>query len=1058
MKIAYMQLGRARAAANSWPDWLDKEEHPELLYVTNKGEERVTLPARATKVLLPDRQELCSYNAGFRIHVEEVEYSSLVEFFADVRVRANDNARQAILIAEPTKQTRKRPSATIVRRVHDQGDGEGSPLTGDIQTEALIIDIDSGRVPGLDVADPIPAVRAALTKLDPQFAHVGMVVQLTAKQDPYTDEFLRGRVYAELARPIHRRQQQWWQRRMAARAPELKIDTGIMDSARVVYIAPPILVAEKSGEALLSPDAFPANDPLEGRRWFFDGGPGVEPPAELPNVNDIRIMHRAASTGAGSGYAGNFPYLPEGDELSDFDQAEELHPSIIAATFWLVVRGGKPDQVAHDVTNYIRNLATGPLRERLNREPGRLAGIEKEVLDAARGAAEKYTSDRQLVRGVLPWCPRPRELSPEEGVEAVRQIVGDVVSGQRGRVMLAGAAGIGKSYEAAKAVAATRKRVDVYNPTHDLIREQVGVFERAGCTDIAVLSGRKLSECVKAEAIGTVVSDQYPLTTAQLCGGKDAENPCPRFQDCRYIKERIQANPATKTVFRATPYLSHDPSWLEENFETDTGKPELVIVDEDFVGSAVSVLSVRMAELRRAGLLGEVFHYALLMHNQGAPLLDAIETCFHAQRAIWCSSPIPTPLSWEEGRVVTEDTSLDEVVETQWQHLKKQRHLGTASASMDGDELMSAVEKAPGGYAYYELIRGLRRCFLDGHGIWNGADEFNGEAKVIVRRRLARLRRRNQSVLMINATADPLITEALLPNTEFVNICVRRNAYVIQVYDHTFSYKWLSDAPARLQDVGAFIRLHAKFMKPGVGYPKDRLGDMFNTDGLTGVTFGKERGINELEDCDVGFVVSRVQPSATACEEIARGLWPHEELELTGEFIRFPMGYNTRDGRTVGTMGWAHRDRYVNSVLISIREGGLEQMLDRFRLIHNPDPKLVYVFTNQPFNVVVDELATLDEAIGPARLMRLVEEYDPGPLPLSPKQLAQRHPDLFKGTSGAAKFCSQVRKWVLQNAWRVPLVLEQGAVPPRGGRRVTLIRLRGTPIVVNAEHYRRARA
>ncbi len=158
MKITYMQLGQARAAANSWPDWLDKDDHDELLYVTASGEERITLPARATKMLLPDRQEICSYNAGFRIHVEEVEYSGLADFFSDVQVRANDNARQAILIAEPTERTRKRPRVPVVRRVHDRGDGEGAPLTGDIQTDALIIDIDSGHVPGLDVANPTPAV------------------------------------------------------------------------------------------------------------------------------------------------------------------------------------------------------------------------------------------------------------------------------------------------------------------------------------------------------------------------------------------------------------------------------------------------------------------------------------------------------------------------------------------------------------------------------------------------------------------------------------------------------------------------------------------------------------------------------------------------------------------------------------------------------------------------------------------------------------------------------------------------------------------------------------
>ena len=101
MNITYMHLVQSRAAINSWPEWLDKDEYPDLSYVTEKGEERITLPARATKMLTPDRQELCSYNAGFRIRAEEINYTNLADFYDDVQVRAENNAQQAVLIAEP---------------------------------------------------------------------------------------------------------------------------------------------------------------------------------------------------------------------------------------------------------------------------------------------------------------------------------------------------------------------------------------------------------------------------------------------------------------------------------------------------------------------------------------------------------------------------------------------------------------------------------------------------------------------------------------------------------------------------------------------------------------------------------------------------------------------------------------------------------------------------------------------------------------------------------------------------------------------------------------------
>jgi hypothetical protein len=1051
MKLSYLHIGQSNAAANVWPDWLDKEKSPELLFVTNSDEERIVLPARATKVLQTNRQEISSYNAGFRNLYEEVNYSGLEDFFNDVQVRSGDNARQAILVAEPTELTRKRPNVPKVRRVHDKGDGEGAPLTADIQTKVLIMDIDSGTIPGLCVPDPIPSVRAALSKLDQQFQQVGLVVQLTAKQDPNADETLRGRVYVELSRPIHRLQQKWWQSQFAQKAPELNIDLGIMDSARVIYIAPPIFVADKNIDALLNPEALAVTDPLNDRRWFYDDGPPIAVPENLPKVSEIQHIRRATGETGGGGVATGLPYLTEGEELSLFDKGDDLHPRILAVSFWLIIRGGDPDQVAADITDYIRKDATGPLRARLEEAPGRLANISKEVLDAAQGAAERFTSDRQLIHGVLPWCARNNELSPEEGVAEVKRIVADVFRGENERVMLGGAAGLGKSYEAALETAATAQRVDVYQPTHDLIVEQKLIFQGVGCDNITILSGRTRSGCTKSKPIKAVTEnlDLYPLTTAQLCGAKDAEILCPAFNECKYAQERLEADVFTQTVFRTTSYLSHDPTWLEDQFEDDVSKPDIVIADEDLSSSAVSVLSVPMNELFKTGLLGRVFHDALLQQNKGVPFLEALEDSFQEHRDRWILSGQSVPIMFDE---ISDDTSLFDVVDDKWRSLKSHRQGVVAAASMNEKELADAVEKAPGGFVYFELIRAIRRCLLGGHERWNGAYEYMGQAKVIVRHHLSRLKRRNQSVLMIDATASPLITEALLPKTEFVNICVRRNAHVIQVYDHTFSYKWLSEEPARLQDVGAFVRLHGKFMNPGVGHPKERLGDMFEVEGVTSVTFGKERGINKLKDCDIGFVVSRVHPSAIACEEIARGIWPHEDLDLTGEYIRMPMGYNMRDGRSVGIMGWAHKDQRVNAVLKLKREAGLEQMLDRFRLIHNSQPKLVYVFTNQPFNVVVDELVKLDDAIGPARLMRLVEEYYPKPLPLLPKHLALKHPDLFKGVSGATKFCTQVRKWMAKNEWRSPIELVYATAPANGGRRGTMLRVRRTPIIRASEH------
>ena len=98
-----------------------------------------------------------------------------------------------------------------------------------------------------------------------------------------------------------------------------------------------------------------------------------------------------------------------------------------------------------------------------------------------------------------------------------------------------------------------------------------------------------------------------------------------------------------------------------------------------------------------------------------------------------------------------------------------------------------------------------------------------------------------------------------------------------------------------------------------------------------------------------------------------------------------------------------HPDNRVQVIHEQLREHESLQLVDRLRPIHNKQPKTIYLLSNTPLNIGVDELRTWDEIIhGGNRLELACKAHTGSVLPLNPAWLAATFSEIWP-TAAAAK-------------------------------------------------------
>jgi hypothetical protein len=308
-----------------------------------------------------------------------------------------------------------------------------------------------------------------------------------------------------------------------------------------------------------------------------------------------------------------------------------------------------------------------------------------------------------------------------------------------------------------------------------------------------------------------------------------------------------------------------------------------------------------------------------------------------------------------------------------------------------------------------------------------------GDVVVHHRRTITRFDRSDGTqpkIFVLDASADREVIRPFFAISRFIQMDVPRRARVVQCHSTRCSTTSLvpaknldprsrADASKRLKEISSLVRrLSAGGRKVLVVGPVAVVGNT-KTGALPLITipphcelahFNALRGVNRWESFDVVVIVGRNEPPVVEVEDMARALFFDDPvaLRLTGRWDYAIRGYRFT-GEALGIDTPVHADSRVQAVAEQLRESESLQAIDRIRLVHCVNEKLVILLSNLPLDIDVHETRSWDELIHGTRLERAWDAAA-GVLPLNPTWLAANHPGLWKTTEAAKLDVRMARK------------------------------------------------
>ncbi len=267
--------------------------------------------------------------------------------------------------------------------------------------------------------------------------------------------------------------------------------------------------------------------------------------------------------------------------------------------------------------------------------------------------------------------------------------------------------------------------------------------------------------------------------------------------------------------------------------------------------------------------------------------------------------------------------------------------------------------------------------------------------------------------LYLDGTADHELARLMFgQDLETHHYPVERNAHVTQVLGCNFAKRRLCKQTQEKQVLTSKIKEENAALS---GYVEDVIGRypnaaVFGSKGIIDslkITpqdraghFGKLRGQNRWEHCEQAIVIGREQPSYLDVEMKARAYAAAAGQEFkSGDYQKSKRGIRMRGGvHAIEVM--THRDQWGDRILRQIREAEIEQAMDRIRLIHNVEPKQVFLMSPVVANVTVDQVVEWkDFKHGGTSIKRAIEKH--GILFLSAADCAAYMPDIWKSRQDA---------------------------------------------------------
>ncbi|MDX1400326.1 MAG: hypothetical protein R3245_00245 [Kiloniellales bacterium] len=582
------------------------------------------------------------------------------------------------------------------------------------------------------------------------------------------------------------------------------------------------------------------------------------------------------------------------------------------------------------------------------------------------------------------------------------------------------AAGMGKTRECLQELRRLAgKVVYYYAPTHDLVNQVAEDLSAAGYTDVHPVRGRAAAGMCEIEEIDVISADIAAAglsVQGMLCGNPENEDSelCPHFERCQYQIQRHTLSALKPSADRPLifvlphPYLTTWPSFLPE--------PDFRVVDEScwqqFVErSKLSFTDFLAISDEAPDAARRILRATATALRNGRFLLKSLR-----ERGLTARADFKPAKSWltrqinELTREIRESGSLDFSELHRW---AAARHLVTQLS--------------------LEINFERKIC----HSIAYPDREFPGKKDLIgvySRHPLGK----EVPTLLLDASANDTINARIFGKLKTHKIEARRNAIIYQVRGKSFSRQSLvgenafgkpirqKEAERLRGEVIQFVigrledhnRILVVAQLPVEHLLKDALKQYVQAGRIQLAHFNALRGSNEFEDCDAAIIVGRAQPSPGAVEALARAIfWDDPKpLLLISTYIKMSTMRRMADGSEEEEYVQRHPDPRINAILIQLREREIEQAIDRTRLIHNAEPKTVYLLTNLPIDVEITAAAKwrqLSQA-GTSRIGRAIlesvervsvinvgaQDYEAAVLPFG-RELGRCFPEIWRSVQSA---------------------------------------------------------
>lgn len=175
----------------------------------------------------------------------------------------------------------------------------------------------------------------------------------------------------------------------------------------------------------------------------------------------------------------------------------------------------------------------------------------------------------------------------------------------------------------------------------------------------------------------------------------------------------------------------------------------------------------------------------------------------------------------------------------------------------------------------------------------------------------------------------------------------------------------------------------------------------------TPIYFGGYRGIDHYKDYEACIIIGRFQIPIDAIERYGIGLWYDavEPLEL-GTVVKRPIGYRLTGGKKLGVNVLFPADARLQSLTRQLRECETLQGIDRLRVLHEQFKRAVFLLSNIPLDIDVDQLCFHPRS--ELKINKIIRNATGSVISLLPSILYRDYPHYFQSEYDASQI---VQRW-----------------------------------------------